>query len=207
MDAVEQRSDRELLTGHLAGDSTAFSALTEKYARDLFGFLIRFVGNAAAAEDLVQETFLQVHVAAQSFDLSRPFKPWLYTIAANKARDMLRSRTRRQERSLDATAGEDGAGLSLAAGLEADTAAVSDESDKLEQREAVRGLIARMPEHLRLILTLGYYQQLPYAEISEILDIPVGTVKSRLHSAVGHFARLWASRSSAATKANSRESS
>lgn len=207
MDAVEQRSDRELLTGHLAGDATAFSDLTEKYARDLFGFLIRFVGSAAAAEDLVQETFLQVHVAAQSFDVSRPFKPWLYTIAANKARDMLRSRGRRQERSLDATAGNDESGLSLAAGLEAGGAAVSDESDKLEQRDAVRAQIARMPEHLRLILTLGYYQQLPYAEISEILDIPVGTVKSRLHSAVRHFARLWASRSAVIPKANRRESS
>ena len=57
-----------------------------------------------------------------------------------------------------------------------------------------------MPDHLRLILTLGYFQQLPYAQISEILDIPIGTVKSRLHSAVNHFARLWRSRMEGETK-------
>ncbi len=194
MDAVDERSDRELLTGHLDGDTDAFSVLAERYAGGLFGFLFRFVNNPAVADDLVQETMLQVHLAAKSFDLERPFKPWLYTIAANKARDLLRSRARRQERSLDAPGGRDETGPTLLDSLESAETPTAERIEQNEQQRQVRDVIARMPEHLRLILMLGYYQQLPYAEISQILDIPVGTVKSRLHSAVGHFARLWRGR-------------
>ncbi len=191
---MDQRSDRDLLSGHLDGDADAFAVLTERYAGGLFGFLFRFVNDPAVADDLVQETLLQVHLAASSFDLNRPFKPWLYTIAANKARDLLRSRARRQERSLDAPGGRDDAGPTLLDSLESDQRPTAERIEESEQQRQVRDVIARMPEHLRLILVLGYYQQLPYAEIAQILDIPVGTVKSRLHSAVGHFGRLWRGR-------------
>lgn len=193
IDAVESRSDKELLADHLAGKPGAFDALAVRYAQELYGFLFRFLGNAAAAEDLTQETFLQVHLAAQSFDATRAFKPWLYTIAANKARDYLRSRSRRQEQSLDAGVDDDETASPLHM-LEAADAPVTDEVDAEERRALVRTLIEKMPEHLRLILMLGYFQQLPYAEIAEVLDIPVGTVKSRLHAAVTHFAKLWGKR-------------
>ncbi|MCG3126140.1 MAG: ECF RNA polymerase sigma factor SigW [Phycisphaerae bacterium] len=191
--AVHERGDRELLRAYLQGDAASFDALVDRYARDLYGFLYRFVGDAALAEDLVQETFLQIHVAADSFDLARPLKPWLYTIAANKARDLLRSRVRRQERSLDAPGGGRDSELSLADAVEAAVDDLEQRSDANDDKQRVRALIARMPEHLRMILILGYYQQLPYADIAEILGIPVGTVKSRLHSAVTHFGNLWRS--------------
>jgi RNA polymerase sigma-70 factor (ECF subfamily) len=193
MDAVETRSDEELLAGHLADEPGTFEILVRRHADELFGFLLRFVGNAAAADDLVQETFLQVHLAAASFDLSRSFRPWLYTIAANKARDYLRGRGRKLEQSLDA-GGFDDHGPTPGQLLEADVEPAAEEADAAELRQAVRAAIARLPEHLRLILVLGYYQRLPYAEIAEILDIPVGTVKSRLHAAVSRFARVWDSR-------------
>ena len=77
--------------------------------------------------------------------------------------------------------------------LEAAETALPEFVDVEEQKAPVRELINRMPDHLRLILTLGYFQQLPYAEIATVLEIPVGTVKSRLHAAVSHFARLWRS--------------
>jgi RNA polymerase sigma-70 factor (ECF subfamily) len=186
---VGSGSDEHLLVQHVAGTPGALDALVARYAGELYGFLCRFVGNAAAADDLVQETFVQVHLAARSFDRSRAFKPWLYTIAANKARDHLRSRGRRSEHSLDAGADEDSPG---------GAPRVADHAESLEEglarderRQAVRALVAQMPEHLRLILMLGYFQQLPYAEIAQVLDIPVGTVKSRLHAAVQDFARRW----------------
>lgn len=189
---MEARSDEELLRLHASGSAGAIDALIQRYAGELYGFLARFVGNAAAADDLVQDTFVQVHLAADSFDPARTFKPWLYTIAANKARDHLRARGRRGELSLDAYAGpESDESRSPAHQLAADDAALDEQFAGDERRAAVRRLIGRMPEHLRLILMLGYFQQLPYAEIAEILEIPVGTVKSRLHSAVNHFARLW----------------
>lgn len=190
-EAVNAKSDEVLLADHVAGTPGAFDQLVARYVHELFGFLARFVGNPTAAEDLVQETFVQVHLAADTFDRERAFRPWLYTIAANKARDLLRSRGRRQTRSLDA-GDEDGGGL--AAGLEAGGTALPEALDDDEQRAAVRQIVQRMPEHLRTMLLLGYFQQLPYAEIADVLGIPVGTVKSRLHAAVGHFARLWKAR-------------
>lgn len=199
MDDVNERSDRDLLIGHLDGDADAFEVLAERYAGGLFGFLFRFVNDPGVADDLVQETLLQVHLAASSFDLNRPFKPWLYTIAANKARDLLRSRARRQERSLDAPGGAGEAGPTMLDSLESPDRPTAERIEENEKQQQVRGVIARMPEHLRLILMLGYYQQLPYAEIAQILDIPVGTVKSRLHSAVGCFGRLWRGRMSSAS--------
>lgn len=190
---MEPRADDQQWADYLAGRPGAFDALVARYAPDLFGFLYRYVGNAALAEDLAQETLLQIHVSAASFDRSRPFKPWMYTIAANKARDVLRSRGRRREQSLE-LGGDESDAPSAAALVPTSEPSASDSAEESERREAVRELIASMPDHLRLILVLGYYQQLPYAEIAEVLDIPVGTVKSRLHAAVTYFARLWHAR-------------
>lgn len=194
--SVNEKRDEELLSEHLAGEAGAFDVLVTRYLDGLYAFFQRFVGKSGVADDLVQETFLQVHLAAHSFDPDRSFKPWLYTIAANKARDYMRSRGRRPMQSLDVQS--DTESPTLAAQLAGDAAAVGARADSSEQQELVRGMMAQMPEHLRLILILGYYQKLPYSEIAEILGIPVGTVKSRLHSAVTHFARLWRAHASAA---------
>lgn len=185
------KRDEELLADHLSGRPGAFELLVARYVNGLYAFFYRLVGNGSAADDLVQETFLQLHLAATQFDPTRVFKPWLYTIAANKARDYLRSRGRRPMQSLDAAIGNDDDGGTPAARIEADTTPQIESAAADEQAERVRGVIAAMPEHLRMILILGYYERLPYAEISEILGIPVGTVKSRLHSAVNHFAEQW----------------
>ncbi len=190
MSAVDQKSDEELLAEHLAGQPGAFDRVVARHADDLFSFFQRFVGNSSAADDLVQETFLQVHLAAGTFDPARAFKPWLYTIAANKGRDYLRARGRRPVHSLD-TAGGDGDTPPAAALLEGGELPPEEELDVEQRRDRVRAVITRMPETQRLILVLGYYQKLPYAEIADILGIPVGTVKSRLHAAVSHFAKLW----------------
>lgn len=187
---MEHKRDEQLLAEHLAGSPAAFEALVARYTEDLFGFFHRFVGSAAAADDLVQETFLQVHLSAGSFDPARAFKPWLYTIAANKGRDFMRARGRRPVQSLDST-GSSPDSPSPAALLEAGDTSADKDVEVEEQKQLVRMLIDRMPETHRMILVLGYYQKLPYAEIAEILGVPVGTVKSRLHAAVNQFAKSW----------------
>ena len=96
-------SDEELLARHIAGEPNHFEVLVKRYSSELYQFVVRFTGSRTMADDVVQETFLQVHLAASSFDPTRRFKPWLFTIAANKARDMLRSKARRPEIPLDAT--------------------------------------------------------------------------------------------------------
>ncbi|MBI5865473.1 MAG: RNA polymerase sigma factor [Planctomycetes bacterium] len=186
---MDPRTDEQLLAEHATGRGGAIDVLVGRYVHELYGFLTRFVGNNSIADDLVQETFVQVHLAAASFDQQRTFKPWLYTIAANKARDYLRSRGRRQETTLDAGIDEDGPTASQL--VPADEQPQGEASEREERKAAVRALVDQMPEHLRLVLLLGYFQQMPYADIAGVLDIPVGTVKSRLHAAVNHFAELW----------------
>ncbi len=187
---MDARRDEELLADHLAGRPGSFDVLVRRYSDELFAFLQRFVGNAAVADDLIQETFLQVHLSADAFDPQRAFRPWLYTIAANKARDHLRGRGRRLEQSLDAR-GPDDEGLGPDELVQDVGASSYEQSSAEETRAAVRNVIAKMPEHLQLILVLGYFQRLPYSDIAEILGIPIGTVKSRLHAAVSRFAWIW----------------
>src|SRR5947209_3986874 len=98
----DTRTDEQLLEAYRIGEKTSFPKLVERYHRELFHFLVRFLGDRAAAEDVFQETFLQVHQSAEQFDPQRRFRPWLFTIAANKARDLMRSQARRPTNPLQA---------------------------------------------------------------------------------------------------------
>ena len=187
-----QRSDEQLLADYRAGDKASFSELVGRYQRELYHFLVRFLGNRAAAEDVFQETFLQVHQSAEQFDPQRRFRPWLFTIAANKARDLIRSQARRPTNPLQASIspGDEESGEFIDLMQSAQTTP-SDPMEREELQRQVQTTVTSMPEHLREILLLSYFHQFPYKQISEILDIPLGTVKSRLHAAVAHFADRW----------------
>ena len=188
-------SDTELLQRHLDGDPEAFAALVARYRRELFNFLARFTGDPALAEDIFQEAFLQLHVSAAAFDMSRRLKPWLFTIAANKARDAMRKNFRRQAAPLDATVpGRDGSETTYAELMPSNIPPPDESLMNLEARRAVQSIIRDMPENLRAVLLLSYFNEVPYKEIAEILNVPLGTVKSRLHAAVQHFAKQWKSR-------------
>lgn len=188
-------TDSDLLRLHLEGDHDAFATLVGRYQRELYNFLARFTGEGALAEDVFQETFLQLHVSAGKFDMSRRLKPWLFTIAANKARDAMRRSQRRRAAPLDATVGPagDDAGTTFAELIPAEIPAPDQTIVNLETRRAVVSFVSEMPESLRVVLELCYFQQLSYKEVAEVLDVPLGTVKSRLHAAVRHFARKWKS--------------
>jgi len=185
-------SDEQLLAAYREGDVSSFADLVDRYQRELFHFLVRFVGDRAAAEDVFQEAFLQVHQSADQFDLQRRFRPWLFTIAANKARDMIRSQARRPTSPLQAAinSGDDESGEYLDLISSASTMP-HDDLEKRELQMSVQKTVMSMPDHLREILLLSYFHQFPYKQISEILDIPLGTVKSRLHAAVAFFADRW----------------
>ena len=186
------RSDEQLLADYRAGDRASFSELVGRYQRELYHFLVRFLGNRAAAEDVFQETFLQVHQSAEQFDPQRRFRPWLFTIAANKARDLIRSQARRPTNPLQASIspGDDESGEFIDL-MQSVSAVPSEPMEREELQKQVQTTVTGMPEHLREILLLSYFHQFPYKQISEILDIPLGTVKSRLHAAVAHFADRW----------------
>lgn len=188
-------SDEQLLQSHKQGDQTAFEQLIQRYRAQLFHFLVRFTANRATAEDVFQEAFLQVHLSVDSFDPKRRFKPWLFTIAANKARDHMRKQARRPAAPLSAPVGGDSEeeSQSFVDLLQADLPLPEERMAEKETAERITQTIYRMPEHLREILLLAYFEQFSYNDIAQILSIPLGTVKSRLHTAVGTFARQWKS--------------
>jgi len=185
---VDAPTDERLLQDYLRGKPGSFELLVRRHAPELHQFVVRFTGDSAAAEDVVQESFLQVHTSADQFDAHRRFKPWLFTIAANKARDYLRRRTRRREVPADAHLNEDGdAGPRFVQLLSAENEAPDEELAAEEKRRLVRTVLDSMPEKLREVLVLAYYHRFPYKDIGEVVGIPLGTVKSRLHAAVVHF--------------------
>ncbi|MGE5612026.1 MAG: RNA polymerase sigma factor [Bacillota bacterium] len=188
----EPLTDEQLLDSYRRGNKAGFAQLVERYQRELFHFLVRFLGDRAAAEDVFQETFLQVHQSAGQFDPERRFRPWLFTIAANKARDLMRSQARRPANPLQAAISpsddESGQFIDL---MESMAATPGENLEKEELQKMVHDTVMSMPDHLREILLLSYFHQFPYKQISDILGIPLGTVKSRLHAAVAHFADRW----------------
>jgi RNA polymerase sigma-70 factor (ECF subfamily) len=188
----DQRTDEQLLADYQHGDKSSFTLLVQRYQRELFHFLVRFTGDRALADDIFQEAFLQVHQSLHMFDPSRRFRPWLFTIAANKARDTIRNTSKKVVTSLQATIEPTEATSAQFLDLMSSTADMPDA--KLEQRELIKKVqstVMGMPEHLREVLLLCYFHQFPYKQIGEMLDIPLGTVKSRLHAAIAHFADKW----------------
>ncbi|HEX8340065.1 MAG TPA: sigma-70 family RNA polymerase sigma factor [Tepidisphaeraceae bacterium] len=186
------RSDEQLLAAHIAGDRDAFAALVNRYQRELYHFLLRFLGDAAAADDVFQETFIQVHQSASTFETERRFRPWLFTISANKARDFLRSKARRRaaplQASIDPGNAEGSQFIDLIESIDIGPIALA---EKAELQVRVQAAVQRLPEHLREVILLAYFHQFPYKQIADVLGVPLGTVKSRLHAAVEAFARIW----------------
>jgi RNA polymerase sigma-70 factor (ECF subfamily) len=183
-----------LLQRHLDGEAEAFGALMRRHQQELLAFLTRFMGNRAMAEDAFQEAFLQLHISAPTFDTTRRLKPWLFTIAANKARDALRSRTRRSAASLDANIGGADEQDSYVSVMPSSIPAPDENIVNFEVRLAVEKIVGSLPEPLRVVLVLCYFHDFAYKEIADMLALPLGTVKSRLHAAVGRFAGLWKAR-------------
>jgi RNA polymerase sigma-70 factor (ECF subfamily) len=164
-------NDEQLAARAALGEEAALSQLVERYHGPLLGYLYRLVyGDRALAEDLVQETFVRV-LRQNSYQASRPFKPWLYAIATNLARDYFRSPKSRENQSL-----EEDVQLELR-----DTSPGPEEiiqaADK--GREVMLSL-KRLGPGYRAVLLLRYYQSLSLQEIAETLGLPLGTVKSRL---------------------------
>jgi len=185
-----QVSDAELLSRYAAGDESAFRELVNRYKNSLYVFLRQFLNQNDLVEDVFQETFLQVFSSRESFDPNRPLRPWLFTIAANKAKDALRKQQRTATIPIGAVAqAQDMSFEELLNTLASDTAVPYDDLEKDETAVRVRQVIANMPENLREILILAYFNRFSYKQMAQILSIPIGTVKSRLHTAVGRFAR------------------
>ena len=187
-------TDSELLDRYCEGDEGAFKEIVDRYKNGLYAFLRKFLNRHELVEDVFQETFLQLYSSRESFDRSRPLRPWLFTIAANKAKDALRKAQRSAAVSIGTLAQSDEMSFEEVLNiLTRDDEAPIHTLQRQETAASVKQIIATLPEALREILILAYFNQFSYKQIAEILSIPIGTVKSRLHTAVARFAQEWKS--------------
>ncbi len=185
-------NDVQLLKRYAAGEEGAFQEIVSQYKESMYAFLRRFLNHADLVDDVFQETFMQLYVSRDTFDLSKPLRPWLFTIAANKAKDALRRRQRVDSTNLGSMFDNEEHSIEdVLNTLDHDDHRPYDDLIREETAAQVKRVVARMPAKLREILILAYFHKLPYAEVAGILRIPVGTVKSRLHTAVDRFAEDW----------------
>ncbi|RKY06650.1 MAG: RNA polymerase sigma factor [Planctomycetota bacterium] len=190
--SLDKYTDAELLKRYREGDETAFREIVERYKNSLYAFLRRFLNRQDLVEDVFQETFLQLFASRDSFDTNRPLRPWLFTIAANKAKDALRKMQRHSSMSIGAIADSGDVSVDDVINILTSYKTTPDDEVAIEETaRRVREVVADMPENLRGILILAYFEQFSYKHMAEILSIPIGTVKSRLHTAVMHFTKKW----------------
>lgn len=166
-----------------------FVELVRRYSGDLGRYLVRFLGDAALGEDLLQETFLQVHLKCGLYRDGWPARPWLYAVALHRAVDVLR-RSRRLPTARLGPAYEADGPASLVELLACDEPGPLEELQERERQQWVRESLARLPAPMRQALELAYYQGLSNAEIAGLLRVPLGTVKSRLHGAIARLRAL-----------------
>lgn len=186
LNRLAELSDEELLRRYCRyNQREAFAALVWRYEAELYSYLRRYLGDAAAAEDAFQTTFLQVHLNRDKFEHGRRFRPWLYAIAVNQAIDSQRRNKRHKVTSLDRPQRRSDEELGSLA--EAEASREPDPTEQLElveRRHLVQQAVANLPDVLRHTVLLIYYQGMKYREAAEVLKVPVGTIKSRLHAAV-----------------------
>jgi RNA polymerase sigma-70 factor (ECF subfamily) len=167
---VDPFDDVDLIRRAQEGDRQALGLLVRRYQRRIFALGIRFFGNSDDAEDLVQDTFVRAWRGLDRFDLSRPFAPWLMRIASNRALTEIATRKRRAGVELDESLAWDGPGA----------------DEDLERRELQRKVgraINELPDDQRMILLLRVSDGMSYRDIAETLEVPIGTVMSRLSRA------------------------
>ncbi|OXS59335.1 RNA polymerase sigma factor SigW [Cohnella sp. CIP 111063] len=162
----------------LKGDQRAFAEIVDMYKDKLYHLAFRMTGNRQEAEDVVQETFLRVYKNLDRYDENQKFSTWIYRIATNLCIDRLRKR--RAVYSLDAES-SDHEGLDGYAMLPSDDRTPESELLLSETQRLIQESIATLPIKYKSVMILRYLQDLSLQEISDVLDMPVTTVKTRVH--------------------------
>jgi RNA polymerase sigma-70 factor (ECF subfamily) len=165
---VNDASDEDLLAAHLQGDRQAFGELMARHERRIYGLCLRILGSREDAEDATQEAFLAALRRAGSFRHEAAFSTWLFRIAINAATDQARRRGRARTVPLEAEAVAEAA------------PSAGDPGGAVPNALEVQAALRRVPEDFRAVLVLCDLYGFPHARAAEILEVPVGTVKSRL---------------------------
>lgn len=172
-------ADDELIDAALAGDHEAFGGLVERYQDRLYNALVRFTGSPEDAYDLTQDALVQALVKLDHFRRDSAFFTWLYRIAFNRAVSV--SRKKRERVSLDGL--PEGPSSSAAAGALTTTSQPDTRALECERADLVHRALATLAEEHRQVLVLREFDGLDYQQIAEVVETPVGTVRSRLFRA------------------------
>ncbi len=188
---MNDRSDAELMAMSAKGDDSAFAEIVSRYQDVLLNFFMRKGVSFADGQDLAQRTLLRLWRYRHRYEPTAKFTTFLFLLAGQVAIDFIRAEGRRNglqedlEREAEAEAT---AGTMHSAGETSVVCRPAEPDDA--QGERVRRAVASLPPGLRDVVELGVFQDLPYAEVSEILGIPVGTVKSRMFNALKKLKEL-----------------
>ncbi|MFS0780017.1 RNA polymerase sigma factor SigW [Neobacillus sp. 3P2-tot-E-2] len=162
----------------IKGDQDAFAEIVEIYSNSIYQLGYRMLGNRHEAEDIAQEAFIRAYVNIKSFNQDLKFSTWLFRIATNLCIDRIRKK--KPDYYLDAeVSGTDG--LTMYSQLASNSPLPEIELESLELQDSVQREILKLPEKYRSVIVLKYIEELSLNEISEILDLPLGTVKTRIH--------------------------
>jgi RNA polymerase sigma-70 factor, ECF subfamily len=174
--SVTSLTDEDLILAFQNGDVSAFEEIVRRYRDPLFNFVVRLLGDAFFSEDIVQETFLRVYRNRHRYHQVAKFSTWIYTIASNLAKTELRRRKVRNFFSISSK-GEDEKDYDLV-----DTSSdIERDVDGILKNEIILKEINALPYHFKEAVLLRDIQDLSYEEISQILNVPLGTVKSRVN--------------------------
>lgn len=168
----DERADCELMSALCSGDEEAFSEIIRRFQGPVYSLLIRMLGNEDEAEELLQVTFCRVHRYRDHYDPSRPLVTWIFTIASNLAKKEWRRRSRWIQVPID--------NVTLTSSIQT---APHYEAGRRELKASLEEAIAMLPPHYREPFLLREDQQLTYEEIAEVLNVRIGTVKSRINRA------------------------
>jgi len=184
----DERADEDLMLALKHGEDAAFAELMRRHRGPIVNYVNRMIGDRDRAEDLAQEVFLRVYRHAGTYRVTARFTTWLYTIASNLGKNELRNRARRRNTSVEDIARElkqDDYHL----GTREDFLQPDRITDLNDRQRKVRIAIDRLPDHFRMMLVLRDLEGFAYEEIASMLDLPLGTVKSRINRARLEFKR------------------
>lgn len=175
------QNEQYLLEKAKAGDVAAFEELVGSYQKKMYNLAYRIVGNPEDAADMVQEALIRIFRSIAKFKEQSSFSTWIYRITTNVCLDELRRRKNKKEFSLDQEIhGEDG---DMKRQIKSDDISPDSAAEQEELREIVNSAINSLPEDQKVVISLRDIQGLTYSEISQVLDCPEGTVKSRINRA------------------------
>lgn len=177
--SAPEDSDAQLIARHLGGDRRAFDAIVDRYERRVYGVCLHMCGDQEDARDAMQDSFIAALRGLPSFRSDARLSTWLHRIAVNASLDVIRRRGRHAAQPIEAV--EE---------LTSSSAGPEDEAIGAQRALEVRRAIAGLSDEHRAVVVLHDLQGMQYAEVAEALEVPVGTVKSRIHRARLELASL-----------------